>query len=222
MAGKTAERILITSLDLFNRHGEAGVTSVDIAMALDISPGNLYYHFKGKDVIVAALFDMYRQQLTRILSAPGDQLELEEFFYFLYLLLECSALFRFFYRNPSDLIEKYPELGKGWRVLNQSKLETIRRLLGAYMKNAQLAMRDDDLPPLVELIGLILSQGPDYSLLMGKPLDNEQFILQSLGHIFFLLKPFINCDKIALDDLQQAIAQTPHTLVSTLPRRTPA
>ncbi|MDF2177117.1 TetR/AcrR family transcriptional regulator [Aliiglaciecola sp. CAU 1673] len=222
MAGKTAERILITSLELFNRHGEAGVTSVDIAMELDISPGNLYYHFKGKDVIVAALFDMYRQQLNRILTAPGESLDLEEFFYFLYLMLECSALFRFFYRNPSDLVEKYPELAKGLRALNKAKLDNIRRLLGDFQQSGQLALDSDDLPQLVELVGLILSQGPDYSLLMGQTLDNEQFIHQGLSHIYFLLKPHINTDKISLDGLQAAIAKAPHTQVSTLPWRTTA
>jgi AcrR family transcriptional regulator len=57
---KTAERILITALDIFNQQGENNVSSVEIAMELNISPGNLYYHFKGKEVIVAELFDLYQ------------------------------------------------------------------------------------------------------------------------------------------------------------------
>mgnify|MGYP006189992069 CR=1 FL=1 len=49
---KTRDRILEVSLLLFNEEGESGLSSVDIANALEISPGNLYYHFKGKDAII--------------------------------------------------------------------------------------------------------------------------------------------------------------------------
>ena len=36
---KTAQKILLTALTLFNEHGENTVTSVDIAIELDISRG---------------------------------------------------------------------------------------------------------------------------------------------------------------------------------------
>ena len=53
----TKIKILATALQLFNNEGEAQVSSVDIASVMGISPGNLYYHYKGKDEIIAALFE---------------------------------------------------------------------------------------------------------------------------------------------------------------------
>ena len=70
---KTRDRILHTSLLLFNQEGEPNTTTVDIANELDISPGNLYYHFKGKDIIIAELFNQYEQGLYEILSAPIEK-----------------------------------------------------------------------------------------------------------------------------------------------------
>ena len=55
---RTAERILEVTLELFNRFGEPNVSTTLISAELNISPGNLYYHFGNKDEIVNEIFGL--------------------------------------------------------------------------------------------------------------------------------------------------------------------
>ena len=75
---KTRERILQAGLALFNERGEAAVSLAQIAAQLGISEGNLWYHFRTKRDLVAALFAESEARVERNLSRPpseaGDQL----------------------------------------------------------------------------------------------------------------------------------------------------
>ena len=53
---KTKQKILAASLELFNTHGMANVSQRRITEQLQISPGNLTYHFKKKEDIETALY----------------------------------------------------------------------------------------------------------------------------------------------------------------------
>jgi len=107
----TKTKILATALQLFNNEGEAQVSSVDIASVMGISPGNLYYHYKGKDQIIAALFDDFDTEIRQVLTAPlKDPLAMEDNWIYLYIIFEEIFDFRFFYRNQGELLQRLPEL----------------------------------------------------------------------------------------------------------------
>ena len=74
---RTAERILETALEMFNRFGEPNVSTTAISTEMGISPGNLYYHYPAKDELVNALFERHRQALAPLLVAGGEVRDVE-------------------------------------------------------------------------------------------------------------------------------------------------
>ena len=127
---KTRDRILYTSRLLFNEEGEADQSAVDIANVLEISPGNLYYHFKGKDAIIHALFDSFEEEMTIILrGSRGGITSIEDSWVYTYILLEEIYDFRFFYRNLGALLERYPDLARRFRNLLTEKRQAITGLI---------------------------------------------------------------------------------------------
>jgi AcrR family transcriptional regulator len=134
---KTRDRILQASLTLFNEEGEATQSAVDIANALEMSPGNLYYHFKGKDAIIRALFENFEHEMRIILrGSRGRITSIEDNWVYNYIILEEIFDFRFFYRNLGELLARYPDLAVRFRALMAEKRQTINNILG------DLARRD--------------------------------------------------------------------------------
>ena len=151
---KTRDRILETSLVLFNEEGEGHQTAVDIANVLEISPGNLYYHFKGKDAIIRALFDGFEEEMRVILNGSrGAITSIEDNWVYAYILLEEIHDFRFFYRNLGALLERYPDLGRRFRSLVVATRAAIRDMLDGLSASGAVSLD----PALAEaLTGQIL------------------------------------------------------------------
>ena len=96
MARQTRQRILDASLARFNAQGEPNVTTNHIADELEISPGNLYYHFRNKDDIIEHLFGRYEERIDAALSPPSGRLPgLVDVWLQLHLVLECIWDYRF-------------------------------------------------------------------------------------------------------------------------------
>ena len=70
---RTRERILELSLRLFNDFGEPNVNTTLISDEMNISPGNLYYHFKNKDDIINCIFQQFEREIDKLLSVPQDR-----------------------------------------------------------------------------------------------------------------------------------------------------
>ena len=126
---RTAERILATSLELFNRFGEPNTSTSMISAELRISPGNLYYHYPSKDELINTLFDQYEHAATELLAAAGDVRDVEDAWFFLHSLFELIWQYRFFYRDLNHLLSRNRRLETHFPALLMRKKSALRALL---------------------------------------------------------------------------------------------
>jgi len=216
---KTRDRILHTSLALFNDEGESQTTTIDIANEMDISPGNLYYHFKGKDEIIAELFQQYEQALSHTLTAPierplsADRSNVEDNWYYLYVVLEEMYQYRFLYHNLDDILQRYPDLRRGFKRLIQLKRAALFAICQTLLQQSVIDAKDQQLLGLVDNMTLNLTFWFNYDQLLHDERPPQVTIHQGVLQLLTMVAPYLgddqlefyrDCERIYASMLEQA------------------
>jgi AcrR family transcriptional regulator len=192
---RTAERILEVTLDLFNRFGEPNVSTTLISAELNISPGNLYYHYPAKDELVNALFTRYEAALHELLeAAPGVQ-DIEDAWFFMHTLFELVWQYRFLYRDLNDLLSKNRRLETHVKDALLHKTTAFRALLGGLAHSKILKIdaseREMSATHMVVMLTWWLSyeyvRDPRHAL---EPQSAQQSLLKGAKHVLGLLSPY--------------------------------
>lgn len=185
---KTRDRILQCAKALFNEKGEAQVSTLEIANELGISPGNLYYHFHGKEPIILELFSQFREDLAPLLAPPADiELSLDDYWVFLSLLTERIAQYRFLFQDLASLAQRLPKLGKNVRNwLNHFK-RSLALLLAQLHAKGWLTSDTLALGTLVELISLTLLYSLDYQ----RVVTNHAQVRITVYQVMMLVTPHL-------------------------------
>lgn len=138
---KTRERIVQSSLELFNLQGERSVSTNHIAAHMEISPGNLYYHFPNKQAIIAELFSEYETLVDSFLHPPkGRLLNVEDKRHYLMAILDGMWRYRFLHRDLEHLLDADPELAARYRRFSQHCLIKAMAIYGGFVDAGILNM----------------------------------------------------------------------------------
>jgi len=124
----TRERILQTSLRLFNEHGLAAVSTHRIAAEVDISAGNLHYHFNTKEKIVDWLLRRFEDRMNTLDASAAGIRAIDDLWLALHLRFEAIDACRFVFRDMGHLALEYPALGQRIRELNGRSLLAAQAL----------------------------------------------------------------------------------------------
>ncbi len=176
---KTRDRILECALELFNQMGEPNVSTLEIANELDISPGNLYYHFHGKEPLVMELLERFQAETAPLLDPPASaRLDGEDYWLFLHLIVERLAHYRFLFQDLSNLASRLPKLARAIRQWLSDLKRTMASLLARLKAQGLLQSDTPALGLLVEQITLTLLFSLDYQRILGKPAEVRLVVFQ--------------------------------------------
>ncbi|HWU52707.1 MAG TPA: TetR/AcrR family transcriptional regulator [Tahibacter sp.] len=207
MARRTRERILEIALVMFNSQGEPNVTTNHIADELEISPGNLYYHFRNKDDIVEQLFAAYETRMDEALQVPQERLpNLEDIWMQLHRVFECMWDFRFLYRDLVDILSRNRKLKLHFgRMLNRAATSASEVLKGLAQAEI-LRATADEIRASAENVLLLTTFWLNFNAVRNSRADpNQEDLNQGIYQVMLLIAPFLrDAERLHLNTLAQA------------------
>ena len=154
----TKSRILEAALVLFNEQGTANVTTNHIAAALNMSPGNLYYHYRNKAEIVRELFARIAGEwATNYAVPPGTMPSIAMMEIMVAGNFEIQARYQFFFRDLTLLLNADPELAAAYEANRAAGIGNTKFLINLFAEAGVLTPVGDDeaLDDLTQLLWLV-------------------------------------------------------------------
>ncbi|MHC9086128.1 TetR/AcrR family transcriptional regulator [Luteimonas sp. RIT-PG2_3] len=205
MARDTRQRILSRSLAMFNAQGEPTVTTNHIADELEISPGNLYYHFRNKDDIIEQLFVRYEQRMDDALTPPDGRLPgLEDIWLQLHLVFECIWDYRFLYRDLLEILSRNRRLRIRFARLLKRADERARNVMRGLSQADVIRASAAELDAAATNLLVLATFWLNYSGVRGEK-DEHVAIRDGIVQVMMLLSPFLrDAERVHLNQLVRA------------------
>ncbi|WED22040.1 TetR/AcrR family transcriptional regulator [Vibrio sp. JC009] len=189
---KTRERIVHAALELFNEHGERNITTNHIAAHIDISPGNLYYHFRNKQEILREIFAIYSNELLeRFTPVEAQEESLVMLKRYLDSIFTLMWKFRFFYANLPEILHRDPILHERYLEVQTKMQENIAAIFALFIERKLLELTKEEARLLVTSTHLVATNWLSYRAAMSKDTKiTEQVIHQGVLQLISIVKPY--------------------------------
>ncbi|RNF83210.1 TetR/AcrR family transcriptional regulator [Montanilutibacter psychrotolerans] len=205
MARQTRQLILDASLAMFNAQGEPNVTTNHIADELEISPGNLYYHFRNKDDIIEHLFARFEERMDEALTAPEGRLPgLEDIWLQLHLVFECIWDYRFLYRDLVEILSRNRRLRIRFARILKRADESAHGVFRGLSQAGIMRASSDELAATATNVLVIATFWLNYASARGDK-DEHAAIRDGIVQVMMLMAPFLrDAERVHLNTLVRA------------------
>ena len=193
---RTRERIIELTHRLFNDFGEPNVTTSMIGDEMNISPGNLYYHFRNKDEILNAIFSDFEREMDVLLVLPVKRrISVEDAWLFLHLVFELIWKYRFIYRDLNDLLSRNRIIETHFKRILEDSLKVALSLVGGMREAGELAATDAEILALANTIVLVATYWLSFEYVRNprKPIDGAA-MGRGAYHAMSMVAPYLAGD----------------------------
>lgn len=189
----TRELVLATSLALFNEFGESNVSTNHIADEADISPGNLYYHFRNKEDIALELFKRYLVAVQPTLELEDySAQEAEDLWLRLHLVFEAMGQFRFLFRDLTDLYSRIKNLRRALNGLLERQRKTLLAVINGLRDNDVMDISPEESVILAENMLLAMTYWIPFAEVRDDPgLNDGKVLFESVARVLHLVLPYL-------------------------------
>jgi AcrR family transcriptional regulator len=192
---RTRERIVATALALFNAAGEPNVTTADIADEMNISPGNLYYHFRNKDDIIGELYAAFAGSLAPLLAGPSARAaHVEDLWLFLHVLFERMWEYRFLFRDLDEIVSRNPRLAQRFAELARQERSAVLELCGGLRAAGALDASDAEIAAIATNAVMIATYWMSFQRLVRETAGADAAGMQferAVAQVLVLLAPYL-------------------------------
>lgn len=184
----TKQLLAEAAIDLFNARGLARVSVRDLAAQLDISPGNVTYHFKSKDLLVEYALDSLIERMNELSAAAFATTDLDAYREMLGKIWEVQHRYRFFYIDAADILRAYPKVKRAYQAVVRRRIEQSKRYFNALIGAQILEPLDaQELEVLTRRSWMVLSFWQSRLVILNEPASPEQFVEE----VFGVLRPHL-------------------------------
>ncbi|MEB3753041.1 TetR/AcrR family transcriptional regulator [Acinetobacter sp. MD2(2019)] len=195
-AGKTKQRILDVSLQLFNEKSERAITTNHIAAELNMSPGNLYYHFANKQDIIKAITEQYQNETLKMLALPeGRPVNANDKIHYFHVMSSQLWRYRFIHRDIFHLVENDQSFKLLYANFSQQVMQQVQKIYQAFVAVGLMKLNANEIEALILNIWIVLTNWTNFLFMSGRLQDqndlDEKWRIQALRQLIFLEGPYV-------------------------------
>ncbi|MBP6712870.1 MAG: TetR/AcrR family transcriptional regulator [Aliarcobacter sp.] len=194
----TKDKIIETSVKLFNEKGCLNTSTRHISNELGISVGNLYYHFKNKEEILIEIFLRYVNAVFKEISFLNhSQDEIFLLKNFLVDTLDSNIEYRFLHLELNLLLISFSKFKTIMQEQLKLEIKMIKELLYHQIKYGYLKQLNEiEIEFLVSNSWILASSNLSYWNLLSD--DIIKNVKKGSLNVYYLIKPYLT--QKSLDD----------------------
>ncbi|MGB1217618.1 MAG: TetR/AcrR family transcriptional regulator, partial [Saprospiraceae bacterium] len=181
----TKQKILNTAITLFNENGMVNVSIRDISNEIQISPGNLTYHFKNKPSIIEAIHNQMKSRRFEILKGISLTPSIVNINAQIQPLLDLYYEYKFFYLDLLEIHRAYPAIAEKYRIHAEQQIDYIEAMLMYSVQSGNMTPEPSKgfYRGMSHTVWMILSFWLNQQIIRGKADDHHKGATQAMWNL---------------------------------------